>query len=89
MSKFNAKDYNFVAKRIREVYPAEDLDANAANVLHYAVFIQRGVLGELALNFAKKFKADNELFDPHKFLEQCSETQDYPLSILWEEEDNA
>jgi hypothetical protein len=40
---------------------------------------------DLALSMAKRFREDNEEFDPHKFLDACSGDADlYPLSELWE-----
>jgi hypothetical protein len=47
---------------------------------------QMGTLAALALNLAKRFKADNEWFVPSVFLNACSPNTDlYPLSELWED----
>lgn len=86
-SKFTRKDHNFVAKRLRENFPidtpSELMRSPADNVGKH---LQRGVIVELAMDFARKYKEDNPLFDPHVFLDQCSPDSDrYPLSELWED----
>lgn len=86
MSKFNAKDYNFVAKRLRENFPIDtppdQMTNPAANV---GTHLQRGVVVEIAIDFAKKYQEDNPNFDPLQFLDQCSpDTDRYPFSELWE-----
>jgi len=78
--KFHQLHYNFVAKRLRNHYPA-DISADPI-----AVMIERGVIEDIALEFAQRFKVDNMDFDQFAFLDQCSPDRDsYPLSELWEE----
>lgn len=82
--KFNAKDYNFVAKRLRENFP---LEANEDASEHSRIknLTHRGAITQLALDFARRYKEDNPNFDPLKFLDQCSPDTDlYPLSELWQ-----
>lgn len=72
---FHARDYNFVAKRIREVFPMEQGERS---------MIERSILCILAMKFAHAYLEDNRLFDPLKFLDQCSpDAELYPLSELW------
>jgi hypothetical protein len=79
MSKFSAKDYNYVAKRFRENFP-DDPD-NTPDVL-----LKRHMLVVLMLDFAEGYLKDNPRFDPLKFLDVCSPNADlYPLSELWED----
>lgn len=78
--KFSAKDYNFVAKRFRENYPAEYDISTKEDVL-----LQRTMFCVLILDFAEAFEKDNPRFDPLKFLDACSpDVYVFPLSELWE-----
>lgn len=80
MSKFSKKDYNFVAKRIREQSTWEP-DSNSE-----AALCQRAALTILALDFAKAYMKDNLSFDPLVFLDACTPDVDrLPLSELWED----
>jgi hypothetical protein len=82
MSKFSAKDYNFVAKRLREAYPMH----GSSNMTPFKQ--QRRLLEELAITFAEKYKEDNPNFDPLVFLDQCSpDPEIYPFSELWDADD--
>lgn len=87
--KFTAKDYNFVAKRIREHFPIwlEGEDSDWFRQQRDKIMLQRGVLTDLAIEFAKSYKKDNERFDPIHFLDACSPDVDrFPLSELWEDD---
>lgn len=45
---------------------------------------------EIALEFAIKFKEDNPIFNPVKFLDACSpDPERFPFSELWDEEEYA
>lgn len=84
MSKFHAAHYNAIAKDIRELFPIDTQDENARR----SNMTVRATLANVALKFAKRFEADNELFKPLKFLDACSPDTDlYPLSELWEDYD--
>ena len=79
MPSFHRHHYNFVAKRLRNHYP--DGSTNDSVIL-----MMRGVVEDIALEFAKKFQEDNPDFNPTQFLDQCSPDPDvYPLSELWED----
>lgn len=83
---FNVAHYRIIAAEIRELlgetlafysgaYPPE-----RQKPLYYAT----DALVRLASHLAKRFKEDNPLFDPLKFLDACSpNTELYPLSELW------
>lgn len=79
---FGPKEWNFVAKRIRE----SDY-WNMHTLGNYSVhIIERNVLAGIALDFAVRFEQDNPMFDPLTFLDHCSpDTDRYPLSELWKE----
>jgi len=83
-SNFHALHYNFVAKRLREAYDTtRDHPGNVNKVMQLA---HNSTLQDLAMSFARKFKEDNERFDPLKFLDQCSpDTELYPFSELWDD----
>jgi hypothetical protein len=81
MPKFNRLHYNFVAKRIREIFPMGDTEEDRV----YGT-VERVTLSKLAINFAKAFQKDDPDFDAVKFLNACSpDTGVYPLGDLWEE----
>jgi hypothetical protein len=82
--KYHAMYYNFIAKRIREMF---DTGGHGdTGVMKLMSEVNRAVLSDLALNCAKRFKEDNPSFDPLKFLDQCSPDVDmYPLSEIWED----
>lgn len=72
--------WNLAAKIIRENYPVEP--ANNQHGL-YIRNVGRRAVEDIALAFAQRFIED-EGFDPHKFLDQCSPDTDlYPLTELW------
>lgn len=78
MAKHSRVQYNLVAKKLRDRFPAR---GNTDSIR-----LVRGVLIELAMEFAKSFQADNPEFDPILFLDQCSPNPDlYPISELWAE----
>ena len=81
--KYHRMFYNFVAKRLREVYPRGPLGPfDADNILMNG---GRRIVEQLALDFAARFKEDNPDFDVPRFLDQCSPDADlYPFSELWE-----
>lgn len=85
--KFHQLHYNFVAKRLRNHYPTYRVEDGPTQKLDKAVKLgARGVIEDIALEFAMRFKADNLEFDQYKFLDQCSpDPEKYPLSELWEE----
>lgn len=73
--------WNLVAKQIREVFPLQQGEP-IVPVDEYEV--ERAVLADLALNFAKRFNEDKG-FDPVRWLDTCSpDTDRFPLSELWE-----
>jgi len=87
MSKWQKQHYNAIAKEIRELYPPyhAGYEQGWDNQRKRTILDQRAILTTLAVNFAKRFKEDNEAFDPLKFLDACSPNTDlYPLSELWE-----
>jgi hypothetical protein len=76
--KFSAKDYNFVAKRIREQNWHLHNNTAVAHATRYS-------LTELALDLAEHYADDNDRFDPLRFLDACSPDPDQmPLSELWD-----
>ena len=82
--KFSAKDYNFVAKRLREHFP-HDLINDDYSDYRKDQMIARSAITVLILDFARKYAEDNPNFDPIKFLDACSPDVDrFPLSELWE-----
>lgn len=92
MSKFSTQHYNAIAADVR----AELTDATAfysptfehltSSVAKDRRYYAIDSLVKLALRFAKRFKDDNENFDPLLFLDACSSDADlYPLSELWDE----
>jgi hypothetical protein len=87
MPKFNAVTYNMVAKQLRENFPGwlEGEDSEWYRHQKEKVLIQRGVITNLALEFAQRFQKDNPDFDPIRFMDQCSPDEElFPLSELWE-----
>jgi len=82
MATHHKATYNLVAKKIRDQFPTTSND-------HLQV-VMRGLLCELAIDFADSFKRDNpERFDPIRFLNACSPDVDlYPISELWNEAHN-
>ena len=87
--RFSAVHHNTIAKEIREHFPIDDIASFdwSSEVKRKENMIARGVLGDLALSFAKRFKQDNNRFNPIKFLDACSPDTDlYPLSELWEDD---
>jgi hypothetical protein len=91
MPKFNKKDYNFVAKRLRENFPSPEASEMSWYDKRKEVQTRQRIVAEVAIDFAKAYKKDNPQFDPLQFLDACSSDVDrFPLSELWEdEEDNA
>ena len=92
--KFSAQHYNAIAKEIRWSLDTSlsfhnnwvQLKGGDKKGLYYAT----EALVVLAINLAKRFEVDNPRFDPLKFLDACSPNTDlYPLSELWEEDDAA
>lgn len=90
-SKFNAATYNMVAKRFREtldplMQPWRYEGEKTEEKRH--LLSVRGVVVNMALDFAAAFKKDNPKFDHLAWLDKCSPNVDlYPLSQLWEDED--
>jgi hypothetical protein len=91
---FHKAHYNILAKQIRERLTVA-VDFYSRGYERYKDSDRRGdyyaveALVTLALDLAKRFKEDNENFDPLKWLDQCSPDEDkYPLSELWEEVDH-
>lgn len=86
-NQFHAQHYNLVAKVIRETYekltvPDDRMLLPETIKLRVA---QAQPLYDLMLNFAVRFKTDNERFDAVKFLDQCSPDPDrFPFSELWD-----
>jgi len=82
--KFHQLHYNFVAKRLRNHYPADGGSISDTDLIHKMG--ARTAIENLALEFAQRFKLDNLNFDQYAFLDQCSPDPDViPLSELWEE----
>lgn len=84
---FGRVHYNAIAKDIREEFTdhrwrwehAEDKDIKKRELAAISALTQ------LALRLARRFKKDNDLFDPLVFLDACSsDPERYPLSELWE-----
>jgi hypothetical protein len=76
--KFDARDWNFVAKRFRETDWWRESNSPIA-------LARRASLTQLALEFADKYSQDNPGFDPLNFLDRCSPDIDrMPFSELWE-----
>lgn len=91
---FDAAHYNVIAKRFREAFPIDLMpQGEKYKVQREKLMLQRATVVNLALEFAKWFKAERDSiegcydFDPIKFLDACSpDTELYPLSELWEDE---
>jgi len=80
---FHTAHYNIIAAQIRKRYEAATHIGEGGNEAERT-------LEELALSLSKRFKEDNERFDPLMFLDACSPDPDiYPLSELWEENDES
>jgi hypothetical protein len=96
--KYSKGDYLMVAAVIRDRmlqleppkvaghYAMEDYDVKRDKQ------IKRGILCDIALDFARIFRDDSPTdgdgwsFDPVRFLDACSSnTELYPLSELWDE----
>lgn len=76
MASFHKQHYNLVAKKLRTHFPTGDNE--------HLQIVMRGLICELALDFARSFEEDNPNFDPIKFLDACSPDPDrYPMSELW------
>lgn len=88
---FHRAHYNIIAAQLREHFPVDDKYQDGYGMgltIHDNLrgTRQRAVITDLALSLAKRFKEDNELFDPLRFLDACSPNVDlYPLSELWED----
>lgn len=82
------KEWNFVAKRIRENFPIGRAEDNYSEHSRIKVLTERAAVVSIALDFARNFKRENpDGFDPLVFLDQCSPDVDmYPLSELWEDD---
>jgi len=80
---FHAGHYNVIAGRLRrqlEPYMMADTAGVAPNLLSARV-----ALVDLCLEFAYRLQADNEDFDPHRFLKACSPNpEQFPLETLWD-----
>ena len=89
-SKFGPQHHNAIAKDIRgemeihvnlRTHHQRIGDGQRMGRETYSI----DALVKLALRLAFRFKADNDSFDPLKFLDQCSPDPDtMPLSELWE-----
>jgi len=89
---FTQRHYNILAKEIRErLDVALSFHNNWSHLEGYdksGRYYATEALVVLALNLAKRFKKDNERFNPVRFLDACSPNVDlYPLSELWEDAD--
>ena len=75
--KYTPKEYNLVAKVLREEFPIKHKNTATTRA-------QGETCVRIALNFADRFMADNEDFDPLRFLDACSpDTDQFPFSELW------
>ena len=90
MTMWARQHYNAIASEIRAHFPVEWSEHDRFEIpmsesMQNKANLQRGVLVSLSLDLARRFKDDNEEFDPIKFLDACSPNVDlYPLSELWE-----
>jgi len=76
---FHTGHYNVIAKQFREAFSVWE-DRDDPTTLH-----AWSALVDLMLNMALRFQADNERFDPERFLAACSpDPNKYPFSDLWE-----
>jgi hypothetical protein len=93
MYKWSTLHADALAKEIREIFPVawgehDRLEIPMSLAMRDKANLQRATLSTLAINLAKRFKEDNELFDPVKFLNACSpDVELYPLAELWEEDE--
>jgi len=77
---FGAGHYNVIAKQFRQAYEPW---MNSDEIHSLEAW---KVLTDLALSMAVRFQADNEKFDPIRFLNACSpDVEKYPLGQLWEQ----
>lgn len=81
--KFHKGHYEIIAKQFR-VALEPWFDAPPTVLERQDNIKVRNALVNLALNFALRFQADSELFDPDIFLTRCSPDPDkWPLAELW------
>lgn len=90
---FTTQHYAAISKDIRAeltdamaFYSPSSMEKLTTSVASDRRYYAVDSLVKLALRFARRFKDDNELFDPLKFLDRCSPDVDlYPLSELWDD----
>lgn len=83
---FDRRHYNALAKEIRELFPITSDFSEGNVIVRHDEIVERATLSRLALNLAKRFKADNPRFDPVQFLSACSPNVElYPISEMWED----
>ena len=81
---FNAAHYNIVAGRLRNALEPY-MQPNTQEIANGSLLHARVALVDLCLSFAYRFQADNEDFDPIRFLKACSPNVDeFPLDELWD-----
>ena len=82
---FHRQHYNIIAKRFKvslEPYMSKFSDEQMG--IDSEVQAIRASLVGLAIDFARRFVADNDEFDPVLFLNNCSpNVEKYPLGELW------
>jgi len=76
---FHTGHYNVIAKQFRQQFEAWDGGNEIAALPAWTA------LTNLMLSMAVRFQADNELFDPVRFLTACSpDPAKYPFAELWD-----
>jgi hypothetical protein len=85
---FHRAHYNILAKQFREniqPYVSEDLkDVDFADV-RMNLMVAGVTLVNFAVSVAIRLQADNEDFDPVRFLDACSpNVEKFPFGQLWE-----
>jgi len=82
---FHAGHYNVIAGRLRrglEPYFNAKVELEG---MEKGFLLTRTALVNLCLEFAYRLQADNEDFDPIRFLKMCSPNEEmYPLHELWD-----
>lgn len=90
--KFHKGHYEIIAARFREALePYMGQESNATLLspdfvdTKTEMLAVRSAIVNLAIDFARRLQADNDLFEPVIFLDRCSPNVVlYPLGELWE-----
>lgn len=90
MSRWSAVHYNALAKELREEMQKVVGDYVPGSARKPEQLAAMSALCNLVLRLARRFVSDNPAFDPLLFLDRCSPDTDlYPLSELWEDDQEA